>query len=63
MSMYKIYPLKTGTIIVDQGAYVTRGMGWAGRWKYRDCLVCNRRTSKDYGGCGHVPYGTGRLAP
>ena len=27
MSMYKIYPLKTGTIIVDQGAYVTRGIG------------------------------------
>lgn len=27
MSHYRIYPLKTGTIIVDQGAYVTRGIG------------------------------------
>lgn len=27
MSEYKIRPLKTGTIIVDKGAYVTRGIG------------------------------------
>jgi N-acyl homoserine lactone hydrolase len=27
MSEYQITPLKTGTIIVDQGAYVTRGIG------------------------------------
>ncbi|MBU2260938.1 MAG: MBL fold metallo-hydrolase, partial [Proteobacteria bacterium] len=27
MDCYRIYPLKTGTIVVDQGAYVTRGIG------------------------------------
>ena len=26
MSKYRIWPLKTGTIVVDKGAYITRGI-------------------------------------